>query len=211
MAAPVESALNRLIAFSDGIFAVAITLLVLDLAVPDLGSQQTDAALQSRLVAEIPSVFSFLLSFVVVGIYWLSHHRLFQIAHEYGRGTLYANLLFLMTICFVPFPTGVLARYGQLRTAVIFYAASMAVTGFTLALLWWLTAVRPARRKPQRRVATYFTLRATGMSLVFLASIPLAFVSADYGRLTWIAIFPLYVVLGRMFGSEVRGDLRPGI
>ncbi len=147
MGAQNDSALGRLIAFSDGIFAVAITLLVLAIALPDLGNQQTDPNLQSHLLAAIPSVISFVISFLVVGIFWLSHHRLFQLIEDYGRPTLYANLFFLMTICFIPFPTGIVTHYGQLTTALVFYAASMALAGLSLALLWWVAVIRPAKRQ----------------------------------------------------------------
>jgi len=211
VSAQAESALGRLIAFSDGIFAVAITLLVLSIAVPDLGNNQTDANLQGRLLDSIPSIFSFVISFVVVGIFWLSHHRLFQLIREYDRPTLYANLFFLMTICFVPFPTAILTRYGQLTTAVVFYAVSMAFGGLTLALLWWLAAIRPAHRKPQRRMGAYFALRAIGMALVFLVSVPVALASVTAARYAWLAIFPVYLVLGRIFARDIRGELRPGI
>src|SRR5215831_15450215 len=102
MSAREESALGRLIAFSDGIFAVAITLLVLSIVIPDLGNAPTDANLQSHLLDAIPSVISFVISFVVVGVFWVSHHRLFQFVRQYDRATLYTNLVFLMTICFVP-------------------------------------------------------------------------------------------------------------
>jgi uncharacterized membrane protein len=211
MGAQNDSALGRLIAFSDGIFAVAITLLVLAIAVPDLGNDQTDANLQNHLLDAIPSVISFVISFLVVGIFWLSHHRMFQIIEDYGRPTLYANLFFLMTICFVPFPTGIVTHYGQLASAVVFYASSMALGGLSLALLWWVAVIRPATDRPHRRMGIYFGLRAVGMSTVFLASIPLAVVNVGYARFAWFAIVPLYVVLGRLFGREVLADLRPSI
>ncbi len=206
-----DAALAPLVAFSDGIFAVAITLLVLAIAVPDLGSQQTDANLQSHLADAIPSVISFVISFVVVGIFWLSHHRMFQLVESYDRPTLWANLFFLMTICFVPFPTAILTRYGQLSTAVVFYAASMAVGGLTLALLWWLAVIRRAHDRSHRRMALYFESRALGMSAVFLLSIPLALINVGYARYAWLAIVPLYALLGRFFGREVAADLRPSI
>ncbi len=206
-----DSALGGLIAFSDGIFAVAITLLVLAIAVPVLGNPPTDADLQSHLADAIPSIISFVVSFLVVGIFWLSHHRMFQIIEDYSRPTLYANLFLLMTICFIPFPTGIVTHYGQLATAVVFYAASMAVSGLSLALLWWVAVIRPAKAKSHRAMGQYFALRALGMSAVFLLSIPLALVNGGYARAAWFAIAPLYVVLGRLFGREVLTDLRPGI
>ena len=195
-----ESGIERITAFSDGIFAVAITLLVLSISVPDLGSSPTDANLQARLNDAVPAIVGFVISFAVVGVFWVSHHRLFQIAREIDRPSLYVNLLFLMTICFVPFPTGVLARYGQLATAFIFYAASIAFTGSMLAVLWWVVIVRPAHLKARRRLGRYFALRAAGTSLIFLISIPIALLNVDVARWAWLALPVFFIVFGRIFG-----------
>ena len=207
----VDSALARVVAFSDGIFAVAITILVLALAVPELGSRPTDAALQARLAASLPGVLSFVLSFTVVGLYWLSHHRLFQVVHHLDRKALYANLFFLLTICFIPFPTGVIGQYGQLPTAAILYAGSMIVSGLALAALWWLAAMRPARQKSENAVAQYFTLRALATSAVFAASTPMILLSPTWGEVLWIAVIPAYLVLGRIYRRSLAAELRPGI
>lgn len=207
---PLESAFQRVIAFSDGIFAVAITLLVLSIAVPDLGNRPTDANLQARLVDAVPSIIGFVISFAVVGVFWISHHRLFQVVHGYDRPTLYTNLLFLMTICFVPFPTGVIAQYGELATAVIFYAASLALVGFALALLWWVAVIRPSHRKAQRRVGRYYALRAVGTSMIFLISIPVALINVDAARYAWFAIVAFFVIFGRLFGGDVEAAPHPG-
>ena len=207
----VDLALARVVAFSDGIFAVAITILVLALAVPDLGSRPTDAALQARLAALLPGILSFVLSFTVVGLYWLSHHRLFQVVHHLDRKALYANLFFLLTICFIPFPTGVIGLYGQLPTAAILYAGSMVVSGLALAALWWLAAMRPARQKSEKAVAQYFTLRALATSAVFAASTPVILLSPTWGELFWLAVIPAYLVLGRIYRRSLTAELRPGI
>jgi len=207
----VDLALARVVAFSDGIFAVAITILVLALAVPDLGSRPTEAALQARLASLLPSILSFVLSFTVVGLYWLSHHRLFQVVHHLDRKALYANLFFLLTICFIPFPTGVIGQYGQLPTAAILYAGSMAVSGLALAALWWLAAMRSARQKSEKAVAKYFALRALATSAVFVASTPLILLSPTWGELFWIAVIPAYLVLGRIYRRSLTAELRPGI
>jgi uncharacterized membrane protein len=207
----VDSALARVVAFSDGIFAVAITILVLVLAVPDLGSRPTDAALQTRLVALVPSILSFVLSFAIVGLYWLSHHRLFQVVNHLDRKALYANLFFLLTICFVPFPTGVIGHYGELRTAAIFYAGSMVVTGLALAVLWWLAALRPARQKSEKAVSQYFMLRALGTAAVFAISTPVILLSPTWGERSWIAVLPVYLVLSRIYRQSLTAALRPSI
>ena len=207
----VDSALARVVGFSDGIFAVAITILVLAVAVPDLGSRPTDSALQQRLVALLPSILSFIISFTIVGLYWLSHHRLFQVVDHLDRKALYANLFFLLTICFIPFPAGVIGHYGQLRTAAIFYAGSMVISGLALAVLWWLAAMRPARHRSEKAVAKYFVLRALATSAVFVASTPVILLSPYWGEGFWIVVVPAYLVLGRIYRGSLTADLRPGI
>jgi uncharacterized membrane protein len=205
------SALGRLIGFSDGIFAVAITLLVLSIPVPDLGQHPTDANLQTDLINSVPNLFGFVLSFLVVGVFWLSHHRLFQIVHGSDRLTQWVNLLFLMTICFVPFPTGVLAHYAQLATAVIFYAASMAFAGFMLALLWWVAMIRLAPSRATRRTGRLFSLRAAGMSGAFLVSIPVALSRPDIAPYIWLAIPVMFEIIGRIYRADVGDELRTGL
>lgn len=208
MAGHSDYGLERITGFSDGIFAVAITLLVLSIAVPDLGNAPTDANLRGRLLETIPSIVGFVISFAVVGVFWLSHHRLFQVVREYDRATQYANLLFLLTICFVPFPTAVIAHYGQLATAVNFYAASMAFAGLTLALLWWVAAIRPAHRKAQRRTGDFFAIRAIGTAVIFLISIPIALINVSAARYAWLAIVPLFVIIGRLYRADGSEEAR---
>ena len=93
--------------FSDGVFTVALTLLVVDLSVPDLASGFSEADLQRALEAQFPNVLAFLLTFWVVAAYWLTHHRHFRLIHRYDGRLLLLNLVFLMTIVFIPWPTAV--------------------------------------------------------------------------------------------------------
>jgi len=186
---------------------VAITLLVLDLRLPDLGSQQTEARLQAALLAAVPSIVSFVLSFVVIALYWVSHHRLFQVIRRYDRRLLLLNFAFLLTVCFIPFPTGVIGHYGQLRTAAIVYAGSLALTGLSLAVLWWYAAVQPApRRGPEWRAARHFMSRALVTSAVFIASIPVILISPALGEACWSVALIAYFVLAR--GLDRQADLR---
>jgi uncharacterized membrane protein len=123
----------------------------------------------------------------------LSHHRLFQVVNHLDRKAPYANLFFLLTICFVPFATGVIEHYGELRTSAILYAGSMVVTGLALAVLGWLAAMRSARQKSDKAVAQYFTLRALTTSAVVAASTPVILLSPTWGERFWIAVIPTYL------------------
>jgi uncharacterized membrane protein len=187
---------DRAAALSDAVFAVALTLLVLDLRVPDLGSLQTEARLQSAVLSTLPSIFSFLLSFGVVALYWISHHRLFEARRRYDHGFVYLNFLFLLTVCFIPFPTGIIGHYGQLRTAAVIYALSLAATGLTLGVLWWYAVVQPAR-KAERRAARFYMLRALVTAGVFIASIPIILISPPIGETMWSVALVVYLIVGR--------------
>jgi uncharacterized membrane protein len=101
----------RIEAFSDGVFAIAITLLVLQLKVPPASSNQSIDDLWKSLVNLWPSYFAFILSFGILLVSWVNHHYLFNVLDKSSRPFLYANGFFLMTITFMPFPTALLAEY----------------------------------------------------------------------------------------------------
>src|SRR6266487_2888595 len=107
---------NRIEAFSDGVFAVAITLLVLNLQVPQLASANE---LVPKLSELWPKLLSYALSFVIVGIYWVAHHNTFHYIKQSDRNLLWLNILLLMCIVFLPFPTALLGQYPEQRVSVI--------------------------------------------------------------------------------------------
>src|SRR5437764_813041 len=136
---------GRLEAFSDGVFAIAITLLVLDLTVPprDEGRSLTHA-----LGSEWPSYFAYLVSFAVIGIIWVNHHALCGLIKQADRLVLFANLFLLLTVSVIPFPTRLLAEYltaaGDSHVAAAVYSASMLAMSIAFTLLF-LAICRDAR------------------------------------------------------------------
>lgn len=111
---------ERLLFFSDAVFAIAITLLIIDIRLPEK-HLTSDAALQQALIALIPNYVGFLISFIVIGQFWIGHRRLFSLVRDCTRRTVFANMLLLFTIAFLPFPTAVVNGYGGTRTGVLFY------------------------------------------------------------------------------------------
>lgn len=101
----------RLESFSDAVFAVAITLLVLSIDLPP--EKVSDARLWSEIVRLWPDFFAYMLSFVIVGSFWVAHHRFFSILKKHDTALVWLNLLFLMLIVFIPFPTQLLSEYGE--------------------------------------------------------------------------------------------------
>lgn len=127
--------LDRLIFFSDAVVAIAITLLALEIRLPPSAGQLSNQELLRQLVDIWPSYLGYVVSFLVIGAFWIGHHRKFRLIQRYNSRLLFLNLLMLMTVAFIPFPTAVLSEYGN-RTATIFYALAVAVVGLTSALVW---------------------------------------------------------------------------
>lgn len=136
--------LARLEAFSDGIFAIAITLLVLELRVPALDDRH-DRALLRALGHEWPSYVSFTLSFTTIFIMWVHHHGLFRMVHHADSPFMFANCLLLLLVTAVPFPTSLVARYldsGAGQVAAAAYAALFVAIALAFNLLWWTASHR---------------------------------------------------------------------
>lgn len=191
------NALERLVFFSDAIFAISITLLVLPLAETHL----TEDEAPRQLAELMPEVSIFALSFAVIGMFWLQHHRYFRDIAAFDSVLLRLNLGFLFCIVFMPFPTAALGRAGGSGTVTALYAGTIAVTSSMSALMWWYASrdggVLLVDGIPRARVRH----RLAGASvsiLVFAASIPIAlFVDANAAKYSWIATLPLSLLLDR--------------
>ncbi len=131
-----DLALERLISFSDAVFAFAITLLAIDIRLPALPANVSDGEVFNHLLALGPKYYVFGISFLTVGLYWLGHHRMFQHIVRCDIILLLLNLLLLMFIAFIPFPLSVMVDNYYNRTAGVFYALTIAVTGLVSAGMW---------------------------------------------------------------------------
>jgi uncharacterized membrane protein len=139
---PSETA--RVEAFSDGIFAIAITLLVLEVRVPRPDLTGHGSSLLTALLHLWPSYLGYLISFVTIGVMWVNHHSMFVLIQRTDRYFLLLSVLFLMFIAFLPFPTAVLAEYlpepkGR-QVAVGVYSASFVCIALAYNAVWWYAA-----------------------------------------------------------------------
>lgn len=125
---------ERLVFLSDAVFAIAMTILALDL-LPDSTDELHGSQLIGVLLSRWPSVLSFAITFWVIGIYWRAHASLFRYLAWTDSALTSLNLLVLMLVCFLPFPTAILSDHGPDRVAVIFYAASISLLGLAFILL----------------------------------------------------------------------------
>ncbi len=181
--------LERLIFFSDAVFAIAITLLALTIQLPagtPVGGDVPDSVLAAALSQAGKKILSYVISFLIIGIYWISHHRLFRRVQRYDSRLIMINLVLLMTIGFIPFPTSLVSEYGN-RTAVVFYATSVAVVGFLTALMWMYISYRGRLLDaPVPRREWWVTLaRLLLAPAIFLASIGLAYIDTELAKYAW--------------------------
>ena len=191
--------LDRLLFFSDSVFAIATTLLVLNLTVPVIASSAVDTELPSALLALEPKLLSYVISFLVIGMFWQAHQRAFVYVERYDRGLAWFTLLFLLFIVFIPFPTALLGAYGDHFVAVIFYAVVLTVSGLLLTALW--VHISHNHRLLAKAVPAPFiranTERYLIMPMVFIASMGVALVSIPAAEVMWILVVVIQVGLGR--------------
>jgi uncharacterized membrane protein len=185
--------LTRLVAFTDGVFAIAITLLVLNIEVPDV----SDGKLAEELWDLAPQLLAYFLSFAVVGRFWLIHHRVFATMRSFDATLVSLNLLYLSLVVLIPFTTEVLGEYGDTSVGVIVYASVMGL----VALVNWLMirhvlSSGHVRAEARERTAGFGGRRALGIPAVFLLSMPVAIVHPYAAEAMWILL--LVVVRRRM-------------
>jgi len=172
------------VALSDGVFAIALTLLVLNIGVPQL-SGGAEARLWPALAAGGGELLSYALSFAVIALLWTRHHAFFREVRRIDGRLLGLNLLYLGLVAFVPFPTRLLGLYGDRPEPVVVYAVTIALVGVVAGAM--RLHARGAGllegeidRDPMWRLAS--------VPLIFLVSIPIAFLSPTTAELSWLSL-----------------------
>lgn len=180
-----EIEFSRIVAFSDGVFAVAITLLVLKLDIP---GGRPHSEIGSLIWDQRENFFAFVLSFAVIARYWLVHHRFFGEVRAFDPRLISLNMLYLGSIVLIPFSSDVLGEYGGQSASVILYAANLSAV--VLIGLWMtadaqragLTTTDPAAQRES-------WIRSAYIAAVFLCSIPLALVTPTLAQFLWLVLF----------------------
>ena len=180
-----ETEFARIVAFSDGVFAIAITLLVLPLEIP----KHTDD-LASAIWSLDDDIFAYAVSFAVIGKFWLSHHRFYGSLARFDSTLMGLNLFYLAWVVLVPFTSELLGRYAEEPTSTVAYAAVMAAASGTFVIqiiyAYRKGLMLPDARRMDRRYAGPVNFLFAG---IFLLSIPVAFVSTFVAQAMWLAVF----------------------
>lgn len=187
---------ERLLAFGDAVFAIAITLLALDIDVPN---GLPEERLSDALRGVVPDVGAYLLSFSVIGLLWLAQHRMSALVGRIDRCLLYLYFALLAVVAALPFPTRLVSEYGETALATAVYGgviglASLLTTGMAYRLLR-----RPELRKPGISSARVrrTVLQGGVVAVVFATSLPMTLVSPTAAKYWWALIIPLRLLLSR--------------
>lgn len=168
-----EFQLERLILFSDAVFAIAITLLVIEIKIPEIhAADLTEEKLVSSLAHLIPKFIGFLVSFLIIGQYWTVHHRMFGYVINFNGTLLWLNIFFLFAIALMPFSTGFYSEYAGMPviTPAIFYTVNIIMLGL-LSFSLWRYLGNPKRNLTENlspQLARYSSLRAITVPVIFI-------------------------------------------
>jgi uncharacterized membrane protein len=194
-APPHDNSLGRVLALSDGVFAIALTLLALNLHVPDVGRHPSNAALQHALAQHVSSYLTFFLSFYVVASYWRRHRRLMRSVQTIDQSLVSYTLFLLMCVAALPFPAALLGQYGSRAISLVTYGGLNAVAVITMLRLHHVVRAHGLRgpSDPDREADRKDVYELVGMLIVFLLCIPAGYVFPGNGA--WVLL--LFVVVQR--------------
>jgi len=195
------SRVERLTLFSDAIFAFAMTLLAVNIRVPEIAQSLVSSQLYSEIANLTPKFIGFGLSFFISGSYWIFYHRIFGNIKRYDRTLIWLNLLFLLFIVLIPFPSDLLGRYITQEISIIIYAALMAATGLALGLIWLYASHH--RRLIDDGLSDFavrrLTIRTYVAPILFLVSMPASLLLSTFTPILWVLVYPINVLIDRFY------------
>jgi uncharacterized membrane protein len=189
---------GRTLAFSDGLFAIAMTLLVVAIAVPNLQDGDSVHDLADALNDLTPDFVSFFISFAVIGRYWLAHHQFVSLLKAMDQGIITLNLVYLAFIAFLPFPTALLGSYFENPLSIVIYAVNVAaVSGMEVVLYRHAYRASLLQRQPPADVYRFVVIGSLSPVLFFVISIPVAFASTTVAVVVWFLGIPFGIFAER--------------
>jgi uncharacterized membrane protein len=191
---------GRIETLTDGIFAIAMTLLVLSIAVPTLQAPVTSAAFSAYVANILPQIFIYVVSFILLAVFWMNHH-IFYIIERTNTTLLWINILWLMSIALVPFSTAITGRYGQFQLAQLIFDVNMLIIG----LLWYANWSYASRKgfvaEKVMPYAVYIRRSNLALPILALIAIVVSFISPIGSFFVFVlvpVIFTVYTVRKRV-------------
>ena len=193
--------LEHVISFSDAIFAFAITLMALSVDIPDLPTNLTQSELLDKLYELLPQFESYVISFAIISIFWVSYHQVFNHIKGSHITMVYLNLLFLLLITLLSLSTSLVINYGTYQIPYVIYCSNVILTSLLLALIWWYATKN--KSLVDKNLHPFFIkgvlVNLISIPIVFMLSIIISFVNLDIAQYFWLAIAPLNIAIRRRY------------
>ena len=193
--------LEHVISFSDAVFAFAITLMAISIDIPDLPTNLTQSQLVDKLYGMYPQVESYLISFAVIAIFWISYHQVFNHIMGSPIQMVYLNLLFLMLITLLSLSTSLIINYDSYQIPYIVYCTIVIMTSSLLVVIWWY-ATRD-RKLINKNIHPLFVkgvmVNLLSIPAVFSVSILVSFIDLNIAQYIWLGIVPLSIVIRKKY------------
>jgi uncharacterized membrane protein len=198
----------RVLTFNDGLYAIAMTLLIVSIAVPTISDSNSVSDLADALNDLTPNFISFFISFVVIGRYWMAHHLFVSLLGAMDQAFIFLNLIYLAFIAFLPFPTALLGEYFENPLSVAIYATNVAiVSGMEVALFRRAYRADLLRQRLTPEVYRYGVIASLSPVLFFVLSIPFAFLSTTLAVAMWFLAVPFGLAINRRAPEGTRNLL----
>jgi uncharacterized membrane protein len=194
---------NRMESLVDGIFAIAMTLLVLGIELPKPQESIDTAALPGMIYGLIPQIFLFIIAFVVLALFWFGHHRQFHFVHQVDPALLWINILILIAIVFVPFSTDIAGDFPAVPIAALLFHVNMFIVGLLFAVQWHHISRHEhlCEPVPEERIVRHWFLQSSLVPAVAVIAMIITMVSPPLSLLTYL-VLPAGTYLLRQVPSQ---------
>jgi uncharacterized membrane protein len=193
---PPEIGKNRIEALSDGIFAIVMTLLILELHVPSLPASAANVEVVAAIVALWPKFLTYVVAFVSLGVFWIAHHIMYHAVRRADRRLLWLNIAFFMLVSLLPFSTSVLNAFSRSLIAPFLFGANLALVGWLLFLQWLYigsqSGMLASFATTEYRAAVTFRMLAVPIATTLTALV--CFWSSDISVAIYLLLLPLYLL-----------------
>jgi uncharacterized membrane protein len=203
-ASPFDIGKNRIEALSDGIFAIVMTLLILELHVPSLPTTAANVEVTAAIFGLWPKFVSYVVAFVSLGVFWIAHHMMYHAVRRADRTLLWLNIAFFMLISLIPFATSVLNAFPRSLIAPFLFGANLALVGWVFFLQWSYIGSQSGMLAPfatsEYRASVRFRMLVVPIATTLTAIV--CFWSSGISVAIYLLLLPLYVLPGSTGGSH---------
>lgn len=203
---------DRLVNFSDAVFAFAATLLILKIDLPSLPYETVATNFTAELFKLWPEYLANLISFFIIAYYWRSHHAVFLLLRKFNSKIVWINIALLISVAFLPFPVDLFGDYYDIPAVTVFYSLSIALVGYLLLILWLYSVHAGLITKHiSKRSIEYHTWNIAAAPLLFSVSIPITLIDHFIAKVSWILLIVVLIIIRKIYKGHhaATADLGP--